>query len=156
MDKDNRRDTVFDKVFKRALREFYSTLITSQSVAHHEFSYKDLMCNYEETLKACARNENLDDSFPVTMGINAFRSVQGSVIYCTFNCQKLTVKIVNACSQNHCFSSRGFLDEFIKKKENKELPKIEVKKEKRKKDKEYKEQIVVCASDKFLPVIVLY
>ncbi len=73
LDKDNRRDTVFDLVFKRALREFYQTLITSRSVDHHEFSYKDLMCNYEETLKACARDENLDDTFPVTMGINAFR-----------------------------------------------------------------------------------
>ena len=43
---------------------------------------------------------------------------------------------------------RGFLDEFIKKKENKELPKIEMKKEKKKKDKdkEYKEQIMVSHS----------
>ena len=31
---------------------------------------------------------------------------------------------------------RGFLDEFNRKKENKELPKIEVKKDKKKKDKD--------------------
>ena len=31
---------------------------------------------------------------------------------------------------------RGFLDEFNRKKENKELPKTEVKKEKKKKEKE--------------------
>ncbi len=66
------------------------------------------MFSFEEILKACARKENLDDSFPVTMGINAFR---------------------------------GFLDEFQKKKENKELPKLE--RQKKKKDKENKEQYLV-------------
>ncbi len=33
LDKDNRRDTVFDKVFKGALKEFHASLITYQSVS---------------------------------------------------------------------------------------------------------------------------
>jgi len=41
---------------------------------------------------------------------------------------------------------RGFLDEFHKKKENKELPKVETKKERRRKAKDKdKEFVLVCS-----------
>lgn len=38
-----------------------------------EFRYRDLMLNFEQTLKARAQEVNEDASFPVTIGINAFR-----------------------------------------------------------------------------------
>ena len=66
-------------------------------------SYKDLMCSFEAALQERAKQQGTDDSFPATMGINAFR---------------------------------GILDEFNKKKDNRELPEIKQKKEKKKKDKD--------------------
>ena len=60
------------------------------------------MVNFEETLCAAAEAKTSDVSFPVTMGLNAFR---------------------------------GFLDEFQKKCQNKELPNFSVGKKDKKQDK---------------------
>ena len=38
-----------------------------------ELSYRHLMCNFEETLKAESRREGQDQAFPITLAINAFR-----------------------------------------------------------------------------------
>ena len=67
------------------------------------YSYKDLMCRFEDTLRACAKKQGEEDSFPATIGINAFR---------------------------------GFLDEFAKKKESRDLPEVKLRKEKKKKEKD--------------------
>ncbi|ELU02859.1 hypothetical protein CAPTEDRAFT_226894 [Capitella teleta] len=103
----SRRETIFDVVFKGALREFHSDLITKVSIARPEsfveLRYKDLMAGFEGVLKARAVQEGAGQAFPATVGINAFR---------------------------------GFLDDFHKRKENNELPEVKVKKAKKKKQKD--------------------
>ncbi|KAK2181262.1 hypothetical protein NP493_404g02041 [Ridgeia piscesae] len=104
----NKRDTVFDRVFKQTLSEFHTFLLTQVSTAvqagHVEFSYERLMVMFEEMLKAQVDSQVQGDSFPFTLGINAFR---------------------------------GYLDEFHKRKTSHDLPDVpKLKKEKKKKDKD--------------------
>ncbi|KAL3866507.1 hypothetical protein ACJMK2_043800 [Sinanodonta woodiana] len=88
-----KRDSVFDVVFKKALKEFHKELTLLLSVWMQEggnIKYRDLMANYETTLHAQIEEEKTNALFPETLGINAFR---------------------------------GFLDEFMKLKKEKKLEK---------------------------------
>ncbi|KAK3592955.1 hypothetical protein CHS0354_036814 [Potamilus streckersoni] len=88
-----KRDSVFDVVFKKALKEFHKELTLLLSVwmqVGGNIKYRDLMANYETTLHAQIQEEKTNALFPETLGINAFR---------------------------------GFLDEFMKLKKEKKLEK---------------------------------
>ncbi|XP_069137072.1 unconventional myosin-IXb-like isoform X5 [Argopecten irradians] len=88
----SRRDTIFDAVFKRSLKEFHIEMQALISVEKKKIEvhvpYRDIFAKFVHMLDAEVKAEGTNASFPVTMGINAFR---------------------------------GFLDEFIKnhKKEKK-------------------------------------
>lgn len=70
-----RRDTIFDKVFKAAVKEFHEFVITAKGAQDStvEYRYKELMLMFESSLKSRVKNENLGEDFPTTLGINAFR-----------------------------------------------------------------------------------
>ncbi|XP_035666799.1 unconventional myosin-IXAa-like isoform X13 [Branchiostoma floridae] len=75
---DGRRDTIVDVVFKKAMREYHSDLITTYSAAistNEEVTlrYKDLISKFEKVLENVVSKEKTSAKFPVTLGINAFR-----------------------------------------------------------------------------------
>jgi len=82
---ENKRDTIVDRVFRKALQEFHMQLISSYSVlmkgdTTFTLKYEDLMGQFEFTLNKIIRNERIIDSFPVTMGVNAFAGVLSEFI----------------------------------------------------------------------------
>ncbi|GAB6028580.1 Unconventional myosin-IXAa, variant 2 [Chamberlinius hualienensis] len=72
-----KRDTIADVVFKKALRNFKAQLISTYSVAAQEgklgLKYSDLIVNFEKTMESVCNQEQSSATFPVTMGVNAFR-----------------------------------------------------------------------------------
>ncbi|XP_050441866.1 unconventional myosin-IXAb-like isoform X2 [Adelges cooleyi] len=69
-----------DKIFKQALREFKDNLIATYSVANKQGSgqvlnikYKDLIANFLHVIETVCGNEKIQDDFPVTLCVNAFR-----------------------------------------------------------------------------------
>ncbi|XP_078314826.1 unconventional myosin-IXb-like isoform X4 [Crassostrea virginica] len=109
--KDNKKETIFDKVFKRSLNAFHKEMQATMSVEKQKgefrIPYRNLLTKFALTLEAEVKLERTNASFPVTMGVNAFR---------------------------------GFLDEFIKhhrkekKKQDKKVDNKNQKQEKAKKD----------------------
>lgn len=109
--KDNKKETIFDKVFKRSLSAFHKEMQATISVEKQKgeihLPYRNLLTKFALTLEAEVKLERTNASFPVTMGVNAFR---------------------------------GFLDEFIKhhkkekKKQDKKVDNKNQKQEKTKKD----------------------
>lgn len=72
------KESVVDVIFKSALKEFKKNLISTYSVVsqdpHHlHISYKNLIDNFEQVMTHVCQTENTYKSFPVTMGVNAFR-----------------------------------------------------------------------------------
>lgn len=82
---ENKRDTIVDRVFRKALEEFHMHLITSYSVLmkgdnSYTLKYEDLMGQFEFTLNKTIKSERIIDSFPVIMGVNAFAGVLSEFI----------------------------------------------------------------------------
>ncbi|KAK6013917.1 hypothetical protein OSTOST_20740 [Ostertagia ostertagi] len=72
--KKNKRDTVVDALFKKALREFHMELIGYEAVLSEEravLKYRDLITTFEGVLTKVCKEEKV--SFPTTLGVNAFR-----------------------------------------------------------------------------------
>lgn len=72
------KDCLVDVVFKRSLREFKFNLISTYSVAAAQdgrlcICYKDLIDNFEQVMQSVCYQENTSQTFPVIMGVNAFR-----------------------------------------------------------------------------------
>ncbi|XP_071506650.1 LOW QUALITY PROTEIN: unconventional myosin-IXb-like [Diadema antillarum] len=72
--------SVVDHLFKKALNQFRSNLISTYSISLHEgnevnLQYRDLMNNFENVLTHVAKqHEDAHQmTFPLTLGINAFR-----------------------------------------------------------------------------------
>lgn len=76
---DGKKQSGVDLVFKQALREFKDNLVQIYSTANKNgfetcnVQYKDLITNFEQAMETVCQRENKGDSFPVTMGVNAFR-----------------------------------------------------------------------------------
>ncbi|XP_003241546.1 unconventional myosin-IXa isoform X1 [Acyrthosiphon pisum] len=69
-----------DRIFKQALREFKENLIATYSVANKQgngqvlnIKYKDLIANFLHVIETVCGNEKIQDDFPVTLCVNAFR-----------------------------------------------------------------------------------
>ncbi|XP_018320013.1 unconventional myosin-IXa isoform X2 [Agrilus planipennis] len=66
-----------DRVFKQALREFKDNLVQIYSTANQhgtgDIKYKDLIANFIHAMHTVCKQEEKDEDFPVTMGVNAFR-----------------------------------------------------------------------------------
>lgn len=68
-----------DRVFKQALREFKDNLVATYSVVNKKdfesfnIKYKDLIANFLQVMKTVCHQEQKEEDFPVTMGVNAFR-----------------------------------------------------------------------------------
>ncbi|KAJ7385740.1 Unconventional myosin-IXa [Desmophyllum pertusum] len=82
---ENKRDTIVDRVFRKALQEFHIQLISSYSVLMKEdksftVKYEDLMGQFEFTLNKIIKSELIIDKFPVIMGVNAFGGVLSEFI----------------------------------------------------------------------------
>lgn len=72
------KESVVDVIFKSALKEFKKDLISTYSVAAQDphqlrISYKNLIDNFEQVMMHVCQKENTFKSFPVIMGVNAFR-----------------------------------------------------------------------------------
>lgn len=72
------KESVVDVIFKSALKEFKKDLISTYSVVSQDphqmrISYKNLIDNFEQVMLHVCERENTYKSFPVTMGVNAFR-----------------------------------------------------------------------------------
>jgi myosin-9 len=72
------KESVVDVIFKSALKEFKKDLISTYSVAAQDphqlrISYKNLIDNFEQVMMHVCQRENTYKSFPVIMGVNAFR-----------------------------------------------------------------------------------
>ncbi|KAJ6220970.1 hypothetical protein RDWZM_006782 [Blomia tropicalis] len=72
------KESMVDVVFKIALKEFKSNLYSTYSVANQEgyftrLTYKDLIVHFEQILLNVCQKEKTYTSFPVIMGVNAFR-----------------------------------------------------------------------------------
>ncbi|XP_025411897.1 unconventional myosin-IXb-like isoform X4 [Sipha flava] len=69
-----------DRIFKQALREFKENLLATYSVANKQgngqvlnIKYKDLIANFLHVIETVCGNEKIQDDFPVTLCVNAFR-----------------------------------------------------------------------------------
>lgn len=75
----DRKDSQVDQMFCLSLREFKNNLLSTYSVALQRDSpdlslkYKDLIKNFEQVMNTVCKEKMGNDTFPVTMGVNAFR-----------------------------------------------------------------------------------
>ena len=71
------KESTVDVVFKNALKEFKSNLISTYSVASADgrlhITYKSLIEHFEQVVSNVCQKENTWKTFPVIMGVNAFR-----------------------------------------------------------------------------------
>lgn len=71
------KESIIDIAFKQALKEFRLNLLSTYSVASSEgplrIGYKDLIDHFEQVILNVCQQERAYESFPVTMGVNAFR-----------------------------------------------------------------------------------
>lgn len=71
------KESMVDVVFKNALKEFKTNLISTYSVVaapdQMHISYKNLIDHFEQVMLCVCQKENTYKSFPVIMGVNAFR-----------------------------------------------------------------------------------
>lgn len=70
------KESTVDVVFKQALKEFRLNLLSTFSVTVQgpiKISYKDLIDHFEQVITNVCQQEKSWESFPVIMGINAFR-----------------------------------------------------------------------------------
>ncbi|XP_031570489.1 unconventional myosin-IXa-like [Actinia tenebrosa] len=76
----NIRDTIVDRVFKKALHEFHTFLISERSlIINHgknvSLKYEEMTSKFETILGKIIKTERIDVTFPVIMGVNAFNGV---------------------------------------------------------------------------------
>lgn len=67
------KESMVDVVFKNALKEFKTNLISTYSVASPDqmhISYKNIIDHFEQVMLCICQKENTWKSFPVTMGVN--------------------------------------------------------------------------------------
>ncbi|XP_066950423.1 unconventional myosin-IXb-like isoform X1 [Macrobrachium rosenbergii] len=74
----DRKDSQVDQMFCQSLREFKNNLISTYSVSLQKetsisLKYKDLIKNFEQVMNTVCKEKMGNDTFPVTMGVNAFR-----------------------------------------------------------------------------------
>ncbi|XP_069162401.1 unconventional myosin-IXb isoform X4 [Procambarus clarkii] len=75
----DRKDSQVDQMFCQSLREFKNNLVSTYSVAFQRetadltLKYKDLIKNFEQVMNTVCKEKMGNDTFPVTMGVNAFR-----------------------------------------------------------------------------------
>lgn len=71
------KESTVDVVFKQALKEFRLNLLSTYSVASSrgplKISYKDLIDHFEQVILNVCQQQQAWESFPVIMGVNAFR-----------------------------------------------------------------------------------
>lgn len=76
---EGKKPSEVDRVFKQALREFKDNLVATYSVVNKQdfesfnIKYKDLIANFLQVMKTVCHQEQKEEDFPVTMGVNAFR-----------------------------------------------------------------------------------
>ncbi|CAB3980876.1 unconventional myosin-IXa-like [Paramuricea clavata] len=75
-----KKETVVDKVFKKAVQEFHSSLISTYSVMVKQndtssITSEDLIRNFENILINIIKVDKIHAHFPVAMGINAFEGL---------------------------------------------------------------------------------
>lgn len=91
------KESTGDMVFKQALKEFRSNLLSTYSVASFDgrlkISYKDLIDHFEHVIKNVCQQRRPWNSFPVIMGLNAFRGYLDE--YRTMPAKKTLDKLVN-------------------------------------------------------------
>ncbi|VVC45493.1 Ubiquitin-related domain,Myosin head, motor domain,Rho GTPase-activating protein domain,P-loop [Cinara cedri] len=75
-----KKPSLVDRIFKQALREFKENLIATYSMANKQgngqvlnIKYKDLIANFLHVIETVCGNEKIQDDFPVTLCVNAFR-----------------------------------------------------------------------------------
>ena len=75
--KTSSKESMVDVVFKIALKEFKSNLLSTYSVASQDgrlhLTYKNLIDHFGQVILNVCQQENTYKSFPVIMGVNAFR-----------------------------------------------------------------------------------
>ncbi|XP_071119029.1 unconventional myosin-IXb-like isoform X6 [Haliotis cracherodii] len=112
---EGKRATIFDKIFQGAIEEFRKNLKaivgTESQKDTVSVRYRDLLSNFEQSLSAEVKHERTNATFPVTMGINAFRGFLDEFI------------------KNHAGKKRE-----EKKKEEKKVENKNAKKDKQRKD----------------------
>ncbi|XP_071524555.1 unconventional myosin-IXb-like isoform X2 [Panulirus ornatus] len=74
----DRKDSQVDQMFCQSLREFKNNLVSTYTVAFQKetdltLKYKDLIKNFEQVINTVCKEKMGNDTFPVTMGVNAFR-----------------------------------------------------------------------------------
>lgn len=70
------KESTVDVVFKQALKEFRLNLLSTYSVKTSDplkISYKDLIDHFEQVILNVCQQQQAWESFPVIMGVNAFR-----------------------------------------------------------------------------------
>lgn len=71
------KESTVDVVFKQALKEFRLNLLSTYSLANSEgqleIGYKDLIDHFEQVILNVCQQEQAWNTFPVIMGVNAFR-----------------------------------------------------------------------------------
>lgn len=71
------KESMVDLVFKIALKEFKSNLVSTYSVKAQDgqlhIAYKNLIDHFEQVISNVCQKEKTWKSFPVIMGVNAFR-----------------------------------------------------------------------------------
>ncbi|KAK3742086.1 hypothetical protein QZH41_017546 [Actinostola sp. cb2023] len=77
---DNIRDTIVDRVFRKALHEFHGYLISERSlIINHgksvSLTYEHMVTKFETILQKTIRMERIGVTFPAVMGVNAFSGV---------------------------------------------------------------------------------
>ncbi|XP_077291257.1 unconventional myosin-IXa-like isoform X3 [Arctopsyche grandis] len=76
MENEERKQSEVDRLFKHALMEFKDNLLATYSVVNKQGSalkYKDLIANFLRVMETICHKGGQGETFPVTMGVNAFR-----------------------------------------------------------------------------------
>ncbi|KAK3097842.1 hypothetical protein FSP39_013712 [Pinctada imbricata] len=75
--KNCKNDTIFDIVFKKSLGDFHkeiqATIAIEAQKGEMSIPYQNLLAKFAHTLEAEVKSQGTNASFPVTMGVNAFR-----------------------------------------------------------------------------------
>ncbi|XP_071169207.1 unconventional myosin-IXb-like isoform X30 [Mytilus edulis] len=77
LSKNKQMESVFDDVFMRSMSEFHlemqATLSVEKQKGNMDIPYRDLLQKFAQLLEATLKNRHNKGTFPITMGVNAFR-----------------------------------------------------------------------------------
>ncbi|CAC5398991.1 MYO9 [Mytilus coruscus] len=77
LSKNKQSESVFDDVFMRSMSEFHlemqATLSVEKQKGNIDIPYRDLLQKFAQMLEATLKNRHTKGTFPITMGVNAFR-----------------------------------------------------------------------------------